>query len=91
MRQTSTLITLLRTLPSLPGLSLAVSRTFSGEGRGAFGDLPDCGRVREGRAVDIGTAAAELAPLVAQGGPLRGENPQELAARVVTAHGRASG
>ncbi|MEV6806575.1 hypothetical protein [Streptomyces sp. NPDC051132] len=55
----------------------AVSRGFSGEGRGGFGDLPDRACVREDRTVLDGTDVAKSAPPLAHGGPLRGEKPKE--------------
>ncbi|MET9535344.1 hypothetical protein ABZY02_33110 [Streptomyces sp. NPDC006649] len=60
-----------------PGESLALSRGFSGEGRGGSSDLPDRACKREDQAVD-GDAAAQLSPLGGEGDPLRGEKPQEF-------------
>lgn len=49
-----------------------LSCSFSGEGRGAEGRRPERACVREDQA-----AVAELAPPVAEDGPLRGEKPEE--------------
>ncbi|MFJ8769879.1 hypothetical protein [Streptomyces clavifer] len=59
-----------------PGGSLALSRGFSGEGRGRSGDLPDRACGREDQAVD-GDAAARLTLVDGEGGPLRGEKPKK--------------
>ncbi|MEU9031459.1 hypothetical protein AB0D46_28875 [Streptomyces sp. NPDC048383] len=59
-----------------PGGSLALSRGFSGEGRGGSGDLPDRACEREDQAVD-GDAAARLTLVDGKGGPLRGEKPKK--------------
>ncbi|MBB6439065.1 hypothetical protein [Streptomyces candidus] len=50
---------------------------FSGEGRGGTGGLPDRACVREDQAVDGDAAADVSGSPVAEGGPLRGEKPQE--------------
>ncbi|MFF9025671.1 hypothetical protein [Streptomyces eurythermus] len=60
-----------------PVPSPAVSRGFSGEGRGGEGPRPERVRVREDQAVDGKDAAAESASPGAEGGPLRGEQPKE--------------
>ncbi|MFD3719870.1 hypothetical protein [Streptomyces sp. NPDC058674] len=59
-----------------PRGSLALSRGFSGEGRGGSGDLPDRACEREDQAVD-GDAAARLTLVDGEGGPLRGEKPKK--------------
>jgi len=50
---------------------------FSGESRGGEGRRPERVWVREDQVADDGTAVAESAPPVAEGGPLRGETPKE--------------
>ncbi|MFF3735187.1 hypothetical protein ACFYXM_34180 [Streptomyces sp. NPDC002476] len=50
---------------------------FSGEGRGAEGRRPGRACAREDQAVDGETAVAGTGSPVAEGGPLRGEQPQE--------------
>ncbi|MGW1819320.1 hypothetical protein ACWCQM_37920 [Streptomyces sp. NPDC002125] len=59
-----------------PGGSLALSRGFSGEGRGGNHGLPDRACEREDQAVD-GDAAARLTLVDGEGGPLRGEKPKK--------------
>lgn len=59
-----------------PGGSLSLSGGFSGEGRGGNGDRPECACAREDQALDA--AAADRLRLVdGEGGPLRGEQPEE--------------
>ncbi|MGW4186256.1 hypothetical protein ACWEK2_29315 [Streptomyces albidoflavus] len=60
-----------------PGGSLSLSGGFSGEGRGAEGRRPERGCVREDQPVDGAGAAAGSASPVAEGGPLRGEQPEK--------------
>ncbi|MEV6123057.1 hypothetical protein AB0M23_21490 [Streptomyces sp. NPDC052077] len=60
-----------------PASPLALSCSFSGEGRGGSGDLPERVCVREDQAVNGETAATGSASPVAEGGPLRGEKPKE--------------
>ncbi|MET9656825.1 hypothetical protein [Streptomyces sp. NPDC006510] len=50
---------------------------FSGEGRGGGGRRPERACMREDQAVDSEDAAAGSASPVAEGGPLRGEQPKE--------------
>ncbi|MEU5971959.1 hypothetical protein [Streptomyces globisporus] len=50
--------------------------SFSGEGRGGSGDLPDRACKREDQAVD-GDADARLTLVDGEGGPLRGEQPKK--------------
>ncbi|MFD9675168.1 hypothetical protein ACFWAO_25140 [Streptomyces sp. NPDC059981] len=57
--------------------SLALSGGFSGEGRGADGRRPERACVREDQAADGEDAAAGSASQVAEGGPLRGEQPKK--------------
>jgi hypothetical protein len=59
------------------GGSLSLSGGFSGEGRGGNHGLPDRACVREDQAVDGEDAAACPVSPVAEGGPLRGEQPKE--------------
>ncbi|GGX29394.1 hypothetical protein [Streptomyces chryseus] len=54
-----------------------LSRGFSGEGRGGEGRRPERACVREDQAADGEDAAAGSASQVAEGGPLRGEQPKE--------------
>jgi hypothetical protein len=58
------------------GGSLALSRGFSGEGRGQNGDLPDRACPREDRPGHR-NPVARLTPVDAEGGPLRGEQPKK--------------
>ncbi|MGX1676296.1 hypothetical protein [Streptomyces sp. NPDC055400] len=58
------------------GGCLALSRGFSGEGRGRNGDLPDRACPREDRP-GHGNAVARLTPVDSEGGPLRGEQPKK--------------
>ncbi|OEJ21837.1 hypothetical protein AR457_40855 [Streptomyces agglomeratus] len=60
-----------------PGGSLALSRGFSGEGRGGEGRRPERVCVHEDQAVDGETAAARSTSPMAEGGPLRGEKPKK--------------
>ncbi|MFJ3630371.1 hypothetical protein ACIPQ3_30205 [Streptomyces albidoflavus] len=60
-----------------PGGSLSLSGGSSGEGRGGNHGLPDRACVREDQAVDGEGAAAGSASPVAEGGPLRGEQPEK--------------
>ncbi|MEW1817789.1 hypothetical protein [Streptomyces diastaticus] len=60
-----------------PGGSLSLSGGSSGEGRGGNHGLPDRACVREDQAVDGAGAAAGSASPVAEGGPLRGEQPEK--------------
>ncbi|MGW9423789.1 hypothetical protein ACWGSU_20810 [Streptomyces koyangensis] len=60
-----------------PGGSLSLSGGFSGEGRGAEGRRPERGCVREDQPVDGAGAAAGSASPVAEGGPLRGGQPEK--------------
>ncbi|MFJ6628904.1 MULTISPECIES: hypothetical protein [unclassified Streptomyces] len=60
-----------------PGGSLSLSGGSSGEGRGGNHGLPDRACVREDQAVDGEGAAAGSASSVAEGGPLRGEQPEK--------------
>ncbi|WDN56355.1 hypothetical protein [Streptomyces clavuligerus] len=54
-----------------------LSGGFSVEGRGVDGRRPDRACVREDQAVDRETGAAGTGSSVAEGGPLRGEQPKE--------------
>ncbi|MGW0497442.1 hypothetical protein ACWD0Z_19015 [Streptomyces sp. NPDC003007] len=60
-----------------PGGSLALSGGFSGEGRGGEGRRPERACAGEDQAVDGEDGAAGSASPVAEGGPLRGEQPKE--------------
>ncbi|MGW4758467.1 hypothetical protein [Streptomyces chartreusis] len=60
-----------------PVVPLQLSCGFSGEGRGGSGDLPDRACEREGQAADGETGVAGTGSPVAEGGPLRGEQPKE--------------
>ncbi|MFE2556548.1 hypothetical protein ACFXGT_11005 [Streptomyces sp. NPDC059352] len=60
-----------------PGGSLSLSRGFSGEGRGAKGRRPERVCAGEDQAADGGSAVAGTRSPVAEGGPLRGEQPKE--------------
>ncbi|MEU3050365.1 hypothetical protein ABZ705_28325 [Streptomyces sp. NPDC006984] len=60
-----------------PGGSLSLSRGFSGEGRGAKGRRPERAGAGEDQAADGGSAVAGTGWPVAEGGPLRGEQPKE--------------
>ncbi|MER6058916.1 hypothetical protein [Streptomyces albidoflavus] len=60
-----------------PGGSLSLSGGFSGEGRGAEGSGPERACVREDQAVGGAGVAAGSAWPVAEGGPLRGEQPEK--------------
>jgi hypothetical protein len=60
-----------------PGGSLALSGGFSGEGRGGEGRRPERACAGEDQAVDGEDGAASSASPVAEGGPLRGEQPKE--------------
>ncbi|MFB7171641.1 hypothetical protein ACFCYM_12560 [Streptomyces sp. NPDC056254] len=59
------------------GGSLSLSRGFSGEGRGAKGRRPERVCAGEDQAADGGSAVAGTRSPVAEGGPLRGEQPKE--------------
>ncbi|MEU6071394.1 hypothetical protein ABZ864_44900 [Streptomyces sp. NPDC047082] len=59
-----------------PACSPAVSGGFSGEGRGGFGDRPECARKREDQAID-GKASDRLPLNSGAGGPLRGEQREK--------------
>jgi hypothetical protein len=61
-----------------PVVPQQLSCGFSGEGRGGEGRRPERACVREDQAADGETDVAELAPPVAEGGPLRGEKPKEF-------------
>ncbi|MER0450130.1 hypothetical protein ABR738_37270 [Streptomyces sp. Edi4] len=60
-----------------PVVPLQLDCGFSGEGRGGEGRLPERVCVREDQAVDGETDAAGTGSTVAEGGPLRGEKPNE--------------
>ncbi|MFJ3848336.1 hypothetical protein ACIPV3_30160 [Streptomyces albidoflavus] len=60
-----------------PGGSLSLSGGSSGEGRGGNHGLPERACVREDQAVDGAGGAAGSASSVAEGGPLRGEQPEK--------------
>ncbi|MEU6175832.1 hypothetical protein ABZ832_28480 [Streptantibioticus parmotrematis] len=60
-----------------PGGSLTLSCGFSGEGRGGAGGLPDRACVGEDQAADGESSVAGPGSPVAEGGPLRGEQPKE--------------
>jgi hypothetical protein len=59
-----------------PVFSLSLSGGFSGESRGGNPDLPDRARVREDQVADGEATVAEPAPTRGEGGPLRGEEPE---------------
>ncbi|WP_331720689.1 hypothetical protein OG543_30265 (plasmid) [Streptomyces sp. NBC_01178] len=60
-----------------PVVPLQLDCGFSGEGRGGEGRLPERVCAGEDQAVDGETDAAGTGPTVAEGGPLRGEKPNE--------------
>ncbi|MFF0094646.1 hypothetical protein ACFYSF_32470 [Streptomyces canus] len=59
-----------------PVVPLQLSCGFSGEGREGEGRRPECACGREDGAAGSQDVSPELAPLVAEGGPLRGERPK---------------
>ncbi|MFF5491540.1 hypothetical protein [Streptomyces virginiae] len=60
-----------------PVVPLQLSGGFSGEGRGGEGRRPERACVREDQAVDAEFAVAATGLPVAEGGPLRGEQPKK--------------
>ncbi|MFL4909395.1 hypothetical protein ACJ6WF_40985 [Streptomyces sp. MMS24-I2-30] len=60
-----------------PVVPLQLSCGFSGEGRGAEGRRPERACAGEDQAADGETGVAGLGSPVAEGGPLRGEQPKE--------------
>ncbi|MEW2134636.1 hypothetical protein [Streptomyces sp. NPDC005435] len=71
-----------------PVVTPQLSGGFSGEGRGAEGRRPERACAGEHQAADGNSAVARTGSPVAEGGPLRGEQPKEFPAAGAGAGGR---